>query len=188
VLLAVVLWCAQGRLTAEFFRRAGKRHANSTRMLTRSLAPKKPSNAFPMRMKSSLMTRSAPYTTGAPALAPCSFSPFHASAAPSLSACWMRRYGEAGLKGSMGGGGPDMSGFNNPFDLFEQFFGASVGGRGGFGGGFGGMGGRTRAVQGEDEKYEMVIDFNDAVFGCRCAASRCSLLLDWCIEQSAGWP
>ncbi|KAK9821578.1 hypothetical protein WJX81_006848 [Elliptochloris bilobata] len=76
------------------------------------------------------------------------------------------RYGEAGLKGSMGGGGAaDMGGFNNPFDLFEQFFGASVGGRGGFGGGFGGTGGRSRAVQGEDEKYELVLDFNDAVFG-----------------------
>jgi len=82
-----------------------------------------------------------------------------------------RRYGEAGLKGSMGGGGgADMGGFNNPFDLFEQFFGASVGGRGGFGGGFGGMGGRTRAVQGEDEKYELVLDFTDAVFGSRRAA------------------
>ena len=66
-----------------------------------------------------------------------------------------------------------MGGFNNPFDLFEQFFGASVGGRGGFGGGFGGMGARSRAVQGEDERYEVVIDFNDAVFGCR-RARRCS--------------
>jgi molecular chaperone DnaJ len=70
-----------------------------------------------------------------------------------------------------GGGGADMGGFNNPFDLFEQFFGASVGGRGGFGGGFGGMGGRTRAVQGEDEKYELVLDFTDAVFGSRRAAA-----------------
>lgn len=41
------------------------------------------------------------------------------------------RYGEAGLKNGMGGmGGADMGGFNNPFDLFEQFFGAS-GGRAG---------------------------------------------------------
>ena len=71
-----------------------------------------------------------------------------------------------------GGGGADMGGFNNPFDLFEQFFGASVGGRGGFAGGFGGMGARSRAVQGEDERYEVVIDFNDAVFGCR-RARRC---------------
>ena len=87
--------------------------------------------------------------------------------------CARSRYGEAGLKGSMGGGGgADMGGFNNPFDLFEQFFGASVGGRGGFGGGFGGMGARSRAVQGEDERYEVVIDFNDAVFGCR-HARRC---------------
>ena len=74
------------------------------------------------------------------------------------------------------GAGADMGGFNNPFDLFEQFFGASVGGRGGFGGGFGGMGTRSRAVQGEDERYEVVLDFNDAVFGCR-RARRCSCRL-----------
>ncbi|CAL8468943.1 g8484 [Coccomyxa elongata] len=80
------------------------------------------------------------------------------------------RYGEAGLKNGMGGmGGADMGGFNNPFDLFEQFFGASggragAGGFGGFGGGFGG-GARSRAMQGEDEKYELKLDFLDAVFG-----------------------
>lgn len=84
------------------------------------------------------------------------------------------RYGEAGLKGGMGGmGGADMGGFNNPFDLFEQFFGAGggraggAGGFGGFGGGFGG-GARSRAMQGEDEKYELKLDFLDAVFGARC--------------------
>jgi molecular chaperone DnaJ len=66
------------------------------------------------------------------------------------------RYGEAGLKGGMGGGGGGFGGadFTNPFDLFESFF------QGGFsgGGGFGGMGGmgesrRTRAVQGEDQRW-----------------------------------
>ena len=86
------------------------------------------------------------------------------------------RYGEAGLKNGMGGmGGADMGGFNNPFDLFEQFFGASggragAGGFGGFGGGFGG-GARSRAMQGEDEKYELKLDFLDAVFGARCVPS-----------------
>ena len=64
------------------------------------------------------------------------------------------RYGEAGLKGGMGGAGFGGAGagmggdFSNPFDLFESFFG------GGFGGG--GMGGAqaraSRPVQGEDER------------------------------------
>ena len=36
---------------------------------------------------------------------------------------WCRRYGEAGVKG-MGGAG--AGGFSNPFDIFEQIFGAGV--------------------------------------------------------------
>jgi len=78
------------------------------------------------------------------------------------------RYGEAGLKGGMGGfGGSGMGGqgdFSNPFDLFESFFGGSAG----FGGGMGGFGGRTRtrAVPGEDERFDLQLDFLDAVFGC----------------------
>ena len=56
-----------------------------------------------------------------------------------------------------------------------QFFG-SAGGRGGFGGGFGsGFGGasvRSRPQQGEDEKYELKLDFLDAVFGAKYAPSR----------------
>ncbi len=56
--------------------------------------------------------------------------------------------------------------------LSAQFFG-SAGGRGGFGGGFGsgfgGAGGRSRAQQGEDEKYELKLDFLDAVFGAKYA-------------------
>lgn len=49
------------------------------------------------------------------------------------------RYGEAGLKGGMGGAA-GQGDFNNPFDIFEQFFGGGMGGgMGGFGGGgFGG--------------------------------------------------
>ena len=45
------------------------------------------------------------------------------------------QYGEAGLKsmGGMGGAGPGMGDFTNPFDLFESFFGANP-----FGGGGGG--------------------------------------------------
>lgn len=84
------------------------------------------------------------------------------------------RFGEAGLKGGMGGfgGGRGAEGFTNPFDIFEQFFGG--GGGGGFSSGFGGMGGmggmRSRSQPGNDERYELVLDFKEAVFGCRCAA------------------
>ena len=61
------------------------------------------------------------------------------------------RYGEAGLKGGMGGfggGGGGAQDFSNPFDLFESFFGQSMGG------GFGGRAGsqRSRAIPGEDER------------------------------------
>ena len=62
------------------------------------------------------------------------------------------RYGEAGLKGGMGGfgggGGGGTGDFSNPFDLFESFFGQSMGG--GFGGRAGGQ--RSRAIPGEDER------------------------------------
>ncbi|PNH09381.1 Chaperone protein DnaJ [Tetrabaena socialis] len=60
------------------------------------------------------------------------------------------KYGEAGLKGGMGGmgqGGPGVE-FQNPFDLFEQFFGASMGSQG-FGGG---SRSRSRAQPGEDDR------------------------------------
>eukprot|EP00249_Psilotum_nudum_P016270 c25754_g1_i1 orf=538-1860(-) len=67
------------------------------------------------------------------------------------------RFGEAGLKGAASSG---ASGFSNPFDLFETFFGSM--------GGLGGMGSRaarTRATQGDDERYDLVLDFKEAVFG-----------------------
>ena len=76
------------------------------------------------------------------------------------------RYGEAGLKGGMGGmGGMGGDPFSNPFDLFESFF----GGGGGMGG-MGGMGGgqrqnRNRPTQGDDERFDLEIDFLEAVFG-----------------------
>ncbi|CAI9104051.1 OLC1v1002658C1 [Oldenlandia corymbosa var. corymbosa] len=63
------------------------------------------------------------------------------------------RYGEAGLKGSMGTGD-----FSNPFDLFESLF-----------DGLGGMGSRgparNRPMEGEDQVYNLVLDFKEAVFG-----------------------
>lgn len=62
-----------------------------------------------------------------------------------------------GGQGGMGGAGQ----YANPFDIFEQFFGGSQG--------FGSSGSsRSRAPQqGNDERYDMVIDFHQAVFGCR---------------------
>ncbi|XP_027159667.1 chaperone protein dnaJ A7A, chloroplastic-like [Coffea eugenioides] len=64
------------------------------------------------------------------------------------------RYGEAGLKGSMG-----MGDFSNPFDLFESLF----DGLGGMG--MGARGSRNRATEGEDQVYNLVLDFKEAIFG-----------------------
>jgi molecular chaperone DnaJ len=82
------------------------------------------------------------------------------------------RFGEAGLKGGGPGGfgGAAPGDFTNPFDIFEQFFGGGMGG--GAGGGFGGMGGAPRGAAGRrpqpgsDERHDLTIEFNDAVFGC----------------------
>lgn len=74
-------------------------------------------------------------------------------------------YGEAGLKGGMGGFPGSASGmdFTNPFDLFDTFFGGRAGG-------FGGMGGMgptgNRAQPGEDLRTDVTLDFLEAVFGC----------------------
>nr|APB03095.1 DnaJ-like protein [Antirrhinum majus] len=66
------------------------------------------------------------------------------------------RYGEAGLKG----GGPGMGDFSNPFDLFESLF-EGMGGMGGMGG----RDSRNRASEGEDQVYNLVLNFKEAVFG-----------------------
>lgn len=68
-------------------------------------------------------------------------------------------------RGGFGGGG---GGFHDPFDIFSQVFGG-----GGSGGGsifedlFGGGGGRSRSsgIDGSDLRYNLEIDFEDAVFG-----------------------
>ncbi|GAB4835507.1 Chaperone protein dnaJ A6, chloroplastic [Ancistrocladus abbreviatus] len=70
------------------------------------------------------------------------------------------KYGEAGLKGA----GVGMGDFSNPFDLFESLF----EGMGGMGMGMGGMGGRSsrnRATDGEDQVYNLVLSFKEAIFG-----------------------
>ena len=81
--------------------------------------------------------------------------------APRLTCEVSCRYGEEGLKGGAGGmGGAGQ--YANPFDIFESFFGSSSG--------FGGPTNTNRAKapqQGNDERFDMVIDFHQAVFGCR---------------------
>ncbi|XP_057795785.1 chaperone protein dnaJ A7A, chloroplastic-like [Salvia miltiorrhiza] len=68
------------------------------------------------------------------------------------------KYGEAGLKGA----GMGMGDFNNPFDIFESLF-EGMGGMGGMG--MGGRGSRSRATEGEDQVYNLILNFKDAVFG-----------------------
>lgn len=65
------------------------------------------------------------------------------------------KYGEAGLKGA----GAGMGDFTNPFDLFESLFDL-----GGFGGA-GTRGSRSRATEGEDQVYNLVLNFKEAIFG-----------------------
>ncbi|KAI3770183.1 hypothetical protein L6452_01307 [Arctium lappa] len=67
------------------------------------------------------------------------------------------RYGEAGLKGAGMGTGD----FSNPFDIFESLF--DMGGMGGMG--MGGRASRNMATEGEDQGYNLVLNFKEAVFG-----------------------
>ena len=64
-----------------------------------------------------------------------------------------------------GAGAGQASDYGNPFDIFEQFFGG--GGFGGFGGGAGRGQQRSRAVGGEDQRYDLQLEFLDAVFGTK---------------------
>ncbi|XP_042494674.1 chaperone protein dnaJ A7A, chloroplastic-like isoform X2 [Macadamia integrifolia] len=71
------------------------------------------------------------------------------------------KYGEAGLKGA----GMGMGDFSSPFDLFESLF-EGMGGMGSMGGmGMGGRGSRRRPVDGDDQIYNLVLNFKEAVFG-----------------------
>ncbi len=65
------------------------------------------------------------------------------------------QFGEAGLGG---GGMPDMGDMGGFADLFETFF-------SGFGGGTGGRPQRRGPQQGDDLRYDLTIDFDNAVFG-----------------------
>ncbi|KAL9683340.1 hypothetical protein QQ045_015160 [Rhodiola kirilowii] len=63
------------------------------------------------------------------------------------------KYGEDGLKGSNMG----MGDFTNPFDLFETLFdGMGTRSRGGS---------RSMATEGEDQIYNLILNFKEAVFG-----------------------
>ncbi|KAJ6931887.1 chaperone protein DnaJ [Populus alba x Populus x berolinensis] len=73
------------------------------------------------------------------------------------------QYGEAGVKSTVGG--PSSAYTTNPFDLFETFFGPSMGG-------FPGMeqtGFKTRrrstVTKGEDIRYDISLEFSEAIFG-----------------------
>ena len=75
--------------------------------------------------------------------------------------------------GRAAGGQPGAGGgFHDPFDIFSQVFGGGFGGSGGgniFEDMFGGQGGSRRsangAQDGADLRYDMEIDFEDAVYG-----------------------
>jgi molecular chaperone DnaJ len=68
------------------------------------------------------------------------------------------RYGHAGLQGAAAGGpGFDPSVFTDFGDIFGDFF--------GFGDLFGTRGGRSRAHRGEDVRYDLTIEFEDAIRG-----------------------
>ncbi|KAF3781184.1 Chaperone protein, partial [Nymphaea thermarum] len=73
------------------------------------------------------------------------------------------QYGEAGVKSPIGSSAGAYAA--NPFDLFETFFGASMGG-------FSGMdptgfrtSQRTTVVRGDDLRYDMSLKFSEAIFG-----------------------
>jgi molecular chaperone DnaJ len=68
------------------------------------------------------------------------------------------RLGHAGLSGGAGGfGGFDFGGFRDPFEIFEEVFGSF---------GFGtSRRSRHGPRRGADLRYEMTLDFEDAVFG-----------------------
>ncbi|XP_044496868.1 chaperone protein DnaJ [Mangifera indica] len=73
------------------------------------------------------------------------------------------QYGEAGVKSTVGGASSAYT--TNPFDLFETFFGPSMGG-------FPGMdqtGFRTRqrrtVTKGEDIRYDITLKFSESIFG-----------------------
>ncbi|KAF5466774.1 hypothetical protein F2P56_016674 [Juglans regia] len=73
------------------------------------------------------------------------------------------QYGEAGVKSTVGG--PSNAYTTNPFDLFEAFFGSSMGGFSGMdSAGFGTRRSST-VTKGEDIRYDITLEFSEAIFG-----------------------
>ncbi|KAG2254899.1 hypothetical protein Bca4012_040509 [Brassica carinata] len=74
------------------------------------------------------------------------------------------QYGEAGLKSSLGGASATYT--TNPFDLFETFFGASMGGFPGMDqADFGRTTRRSRVTKGDDLRYDITLELSEAIFG-----------------------
>ena len=67
------------------------------------------------------------------------------------------RFGHAGVNGGAGGFGGFSGGIPDLNEIFEEFF-------GGFGG-FGGRGRRRGPARGRDLRYDLTLDFEQAVFG-----------------------
>ncbi|XP_027126346.1 uncharacterized protein [Coffea arabica] len=72
------------------------------------------------------------------------------------------QYGEAGVNSSMGGQAGAYT--TNPFDLFETFFGPSMGFPGMDATGFGTRQ-RSTVTKGEDLRYDIRLEFSAAIFG-----------------------
>ncbi|PWZ28995.1 Chaperone protein DnaJ [Zea mays] len=73
------------------------------------------------------------------------------------------QYGEAGVKSAVGGSGGAYT--TNPFDLFETFFGGSMGGFSGMDQSTFRTSRRNTVLQGEDIRYDVVLGFTEAIFG-----------------------
>ncbi|KAH7675083.1 Chaperone DnaJ protein [Dioscorea alata] len=73
------------------------------------------------------------------------------------------QYGEAGVASAVGGSGGAYA--TNPFDLFETFFGASMGNFSGMDQGTFRTRRRNAVIKGEDIRYDMILGFSEAIFG-----------------------
>ncbi|XP_047337920.1 chaperone protein DnaJ-like [Impatiens glandulifera] len=72
------------------------------------------------------------------------------------------QYGEEGVRSTVGGQAGAYT--TNPFDLFETFFGSSMGGFQGMDTGFSTRG-RSTVAKGEDIRYDVTLDFSAVIFG-----------------------
>ncbi|XP_020090885.1 uncharacterized protein LOC109711923 [Ananas comosus] len=73
------------------------------------------------------------------------------------------QYGEAGVKSTVGGASGAYT--TNPFDLFETFFGASMGNFSGMDPSAFGTRRRGATIKGEDIRYDVMLEFSEAIFG-----------------------